>query len=104
LDTRTEAWRRKLFIAYFSDIRTSLREQFRVLRGGGRAFVVVGNSLHGGEYKPYLVVTDLLICKLANSVGFEIEHVSIARSLRRRLAGNHFLRESIITLRKPSAG
>jgi hypothetical protein len=102
LDTATEKWRRKLFIAYFSDMMSSLREQYLTLRAGGFAFIVVGNSLHGGQYAPYVVAADLLICELARTVGFVVEKVSIARALRRRLTGNHFLRESIIVLRKPN--
>jgi DNA modification methylase len=103
LDTKKEKWRRKLFIAYFSDILASLKSQYTVLRNGGGAFIIVGNSLHGGQYSPYVVATDILICKLAQSVGFSVEQISVARSLRRRLTGNHFLRESVIALRKPSA-
>jgi DNA modification methylase len=103
LDTVNEKWRRKLFIAYFSDMESSLKQQYRALRNGGLAFIVVGNSLHGGQYAPYVVATDLLICELARTVGFVVEKLSIARQLRRRLSGNHFLRESAIALRKPNA-
>jgi DNA modification methylase len=103
LDTDKEKWRRKLFVAYFSDILSSLKEQYNVLRAGGSALIIVGNSLHGGKYAPYVIATDLLICELARSVGFSLQRLSIARSLRRRLTGNHFLRESVIALRRPSA-
>jgi DNA modification methylase len=103
LDTEKEKWRRKLFIGYFSDILSSLKEQYLVLRDNRLAFIIVGNSLHGGKYAPYVVATDLLICELARSVGFFVEKVSIARTLRRRLSGNHFLRESVLVLRKPNA-
>jgi DNA modification methylase len=103
LDTETEKWRRKLFAAYFSDIMSSLKEQYLVLADGGLAVIVIGNSLHGGQYTPYVIATDLLICELAKTLGFVVEKVSIARALRRRLTGNHFLRESIVVLRKPNA-
>jgi hypothetical protein len=103
LDTVDEKWRRKLFIAYFSDIRSSLEQQHLALRDGGFAFIIVGNSLHGGQYAPYVIATDLLICELARSVGFVVEKLSVARPLRRRLSGNHFLRESMIALRKRNA-
>jgi len=102
LDTDKEKWRRRLFLGYFADLLSSLKEQYSVLRTDGLAFVVVGNSLHGGKYAPYLVATDLLICELARSIGFSVERLSIARGLRRRLSGNHFLRESVVVLRKPS--
>ncbi len=104
LDTVNEKWRRKLLIAYFSDMESSLKHQYQALRSGGLAFIVVGNSLHGGQYAPYVVATDLLLCELAQTVGFVVEKVSVARRLRRRLTGNHFLRESVIALRKPNAG
>lgn len=61
---------------------------------------VVGNSLHGGAATPYLIPTDLLLGALAERLGFTIERTVAARSLKRRLSGNHFLRESIVVLRK----
>ncbi len=100
LDTNTEKWRRKLFIAYFSDISSALRQYRLVLKTGGRAFITVGNSLHGGKYSPYVIATDLLIAELARRHGFVVEEISVARSLKRRLNGNHFLRESIVGIRK----
>jgi len=89
-------------VAYFADTLAYLKEQYCVLRSGGFSFIVVGNSLHGGEYAPYVVATDLLICELALSIGFTVEKLTVARTLRRRLSGNHFLRESVIALRKPN--
>jgi DNA modification methylase len=103
LDTEQEKWRRKLFIAYFSDTDAALRQYRKVLKPNGRAFIAVGNSLHGGKYSPYLIATDLLIAELARSHGFVVDRISIVRSLKRRLSGNHFLRESIISLRKANA-
>jgi DNA modification methylase len=100
LNTEEEVWRRKLFIGYFSDLKVSLREYHLVLKKGGRAFITVGNSLHGGKYHPYLIATDLLLAELAASVGFRVDEVAIARSLKRRLSGNHFLRESVVVLTK----
>jgi SAM-dependent methyltransferase len=100
LDTNDEKWRRKLFIAYFSDIASALQQYLVVLKTGGRALVTVGNSLHGGKYAPYVVATDLLIAELARSQGFIVEEISVARPLKRRLSGNHFLRESVIAIRK----
>jgi hypothetical protein len=100
LDTSTEKWRRKLFVAYFADITSALQQYWAVLNPGGRAFITVGNSLHGGKYAPYVVATDLLIAELARSLGFAVERISVARSLKRRLSGNHFLRESVVGIRK----
>jgi len=103
LDTEHQKWRRRLFVAYFSDMATTLMQFYSVLRCDGLAFITVGNSLHGGKYVPYVIATDLLISELARSFGFAVERIAIARSLKRRLTGNHFLRESVIVLRKPNA-
>jgi DNA modification methylase len=100
LDAKKETWRRRLFVGYFSDTKSALEQYYLSLRPGGHAFIIVGNSLHGGKYAPYLIATDLLIATLARSIGFEVERISVARSLRRRLMGNHFLRESLLVLRK----
>lgn len=100
LDTSDEKWRRRLFISYFADMASALRQYRAVLRKGGHVFIAIGNSLHGGRYAPYVVASDLLIAELARCSGFVVENISIARSLKRRLSGNHFLRESVVGLRK----
>lgn len=99
-----EKWRNRLALAYFSDLWMSLKEQYRCLRQGGRSFLVLGNSLHGCAGSAYLIPTDLLVGQLGKAIGFELERIIIARNTRRRLSGNHFLRESIIVLRKPTSG
>jgi hypothetical protein len=99
-EAHREKWRNKLALGYFSDVWVSLKEQYRCLRPGGRAFLVLGNSLHGRSGEAYLIPTDLLVGQLAVEVGLELEKIIVARHTRRRLSGNHFLRESIICLRK----
>lgn len=98
-----EKWRTKLALGYFSDIWVSLKQQYGLLRKSGRAFLVVANSLHGGADGAYLVPTDLLLAQIGQSVGFQLESILVARNTRRRLSGNHFLRESVVVLRKPNA-
>jgi len=100
-ESHKEKWRNRLVLGYFSDLWQSLREQFRCLRPGGHTFLVLGNSLHGSAGNAYLVPTDLLVGQLGKYLGFELKQILIARNTRRRLSGNHFLRESIIMLRKP---
>lgn len=95
--------RTKVLLGYVHDTWQSLRSHYRVLRPGGVAVYVVGNSLHGGADKPYLVPTDLIFAKLAQLIGYEVREIAIARGLQRRLAGNHFLRDSIVVLRKPAS-
>jgi hypothetical protein len=99
-----ETWRNRLALGYFSDLWISLKEQYQCLRPGGRVFLVIGNSLHGSAGKAYLIPTDLLLGQLGKSLGFQLERILIARNTRRRLSGNHFLRESIVALRKPENG
>jgi hypothetical protein len=95
-----EKWRHRLIIGYFSDLWTALQEQQKCLRENGRIFLVIGNSLHGGKDSPYLIPTDLIASLIGECVGLKVERVLIARGLKRRLSGNHFLRESLIVLRK----
>ena len=100
---QAQPWRHRLFEGYFSDMWKTLEECFRCLRNGGYAVFVVGNSLHGGPGSAYLVPTDLVITGMARSIGFETHETVIARSLKRRISGNHFLRDSIVIVRKPHA-
>ena len=98
-----EKWRKKLLMGYFSDLWASLDDQFRCLKAGGRSFMVVANSLHGCSGSAYLVPTDILLGQIGVCIGFQLEKILVARSTKRRLSGNHFLRESIVVLRKPHA-
>jgi hypothetical protein len=92
--------RAKVLLGYVHDTWLSLQEHLSALRPGGHAVYVVGNSLHGGAERPYLVPTDLIFAELAKRAGFHVEDIIVARGLRRRLAGNHFLRDSIVVLQK----
>ena len=70
----------------------------KALSNDGIAVIVVGNSLHGTDI-PALVATDLILAQIAECHGMKT-HISVARSLKRRLSGNHFLRESVVTIKK----
>lgn len=96
-----EKWRLRLLLRYFSDIWFSLQQQFRCLRAGGFAFYVVANSLHGRSGNAYLVPTDVFIAAMGSALGYQVDRVMVMRNTKRRLSGNHFLRESIVVLRKP---
>ncbi len=103
-DDKNRNWRTDLFIGYFDDMYISLEHQYNVLKPGGWVFCVVGNSLHGPSREPYMrvpVASDLLIAKIARTVGFQVKAIQIARHLSRRSPAGHFMRESIIVLRKP---
>jgi hypothetical protein len=100
LDKEQSRGRKRVLEGYIFDTWNSLKTHLAYLRSGGCAVYVVGNSLHGGKDRPYLIPTDLIVSELAALVGFEVEKLIVARPLRRRLAGNHFLRDSVIVLRK----
>jgi len=96
-----EHQRLKVLDGYCSDLWTALTAHYTSLRRGGIAAYVVGNSLHGSSSSsPYVIATDLLLAEMGSSLGFRVERVGIARSLTRRISGNHFLRESLVVLRK----
>jgi hypothetical protein len=100
LSTHPEKWRHRLILGYFADMWSALQQQYVCLKKGGRAFLVVGNSLHGTADSPYLVPTDIAVSLIGEAIGFKVDRVIVARNLKRRLSGNHFLRESIVALRK----
>lgn len=95
-----EAWRARLLTAYFADMWISISNFYSLLRKGGSAVLVVGNSLHGTSDIAFLVPTDLVLARIAEFHGFTVQSISIARGLKRRLSGNHFLRESVLVLKK----
>lgn len=101
LEQESSRGRSKVLVGYAYDAWRTLRAHWRTLRAGGYAIYVVGNSLHGGpSSRHYLIPTDLLFGRLGELAGFRVERIAVARSLSRRLAGNHFLRDSIVVLRK----
>ena len=102
LDRECSRGRSKVLLGYAYDTWRTLQAHARTLKPGGRAIYVVGNSLHGGRAsRPYLIPTDLIVSQLAEVVGLEVDDLIVARPLLRRLAGNHFLRDSLVVLRKP---
>jgi len=100
-DDNNRMWRERLICGYLDDMYQSLLEQFRVAVPGAPIICVVGNSLHGRHPHPILIATDLLICALAQTVGFAITRLQVARYLSRRQHNDALLRESIIIMRKP---
>jgi hypothetical protein len=96
-----QGWRSRMIRGYFADLWTSLMEHFAVLKPGGFDVIVIGNSLHGSAEAPCLIPTDLVVTMMAMTLGFDLPRLVVARPLKRRLSGNHFLRESVIVLRKP---
>ncbi|HKO61586.1 MAG TPA: hypothetical protein VJV03_10535 [Pyrinomonadaceae bacterium] len=95
-----EKWRARLIQGYFSDLWISLHEHYKTLRSGGYEVLIVGNSLHGKSGNAYLIPTDICAARIAECAGFTVESIIAARSYKRRIQGNHFLRESIVVLKK----
>jgi hypothetical protein len=101
IESKHKRGREKVLLGYAFDTWRSLQSHYRLLKTGGSAVYIVGNSLHGGKDKPYLIPTDLIFAALGALAGFAVESVLLARPLSRRVEGNHFLRDSVIILRKP---
>ena len=93
----------RVLLGYFSDLWTALKNHFECLKAGGYEVLVVGNSLHGSAGCAYLIPTDIALALIAKCIGFEVQSVLATRVLKRRLQGNHFLRDSFVVLRKPHA-
>lgn len=87
---------------YLEDMQQSLAHQYHLLRSGGRAICVVGNSAHGSKHHRIPIATDLLISSVARSVGLQVQQLYVARHLRRRDSLNRYLRETVIVLRRPA--
>jgi len=96
----SDRYRHRVILGYASDLWRTLSEHHEMLKKGGACALVVGNSLHGGKHLPYLIPTDLIVSAIAERTGYRTKRIAIARNFRRRLSGNHFLRESVILLEK----
>jgi DNA modification methylase len=82
---------------YFADLLPVLKNVHRALVPGGRFVVVVGDSLLAGEYVP----GDLLLARIAASLGYAIRSIEVARSRRSGQRRSFSLRESVVTLERP---
>ena len=63
---------------YFDDMQRVLEEIYRASKRGAKCYIVVANSC----YRGILVPTDLLLAKIAKSIGFEVEPIIFARRIR----------------------
>ena len=104
--TTGKRWHKRfsnLAFTYLADLRQTLERQYALLRPGARAICIVGNSAHGSKKHRIPIAIDLFIATIAESVGFQVERFTVARQLRRRNHLNQFLRETVLTFRKPSS-
>jgi DNA modification methylase len=88
-----------MILGYFDDMYVALKEQWRVLRGGGVLVYVVANSRH--YYLP--IATDVMLAEIARCIGFETLDLVVLRKRNGRTRQKSFLRESAVFLRKPRA-
>lgn len=99
---RYKGARRQLILGYTDDMLTTLRIVEARLRPGGQMVCIVGNSLHGSGDAPLLVAADLIIARLSELAGLQVERLEVARIPTRRRHSSRFLRETAIFASKPA--
>lgn len=83
---------------YADDMFRVLNELHERMRPGGRACIVVGNSLHGGRDHQFVVASDLIIARLAELTGWTVDEIRVCRRPTRRADDAGWLRESAVML------
>ncbi len=95
---------------YFQDMHHALRAQYRALEPGGTVACVVANSTFSrrdkgpdGAVEVWRIplLTDVILARLGEALGFEQPEVWAARTLVPRNVARGAARESIVVLRKP---
>jgi hypothetical protein len=81
---------------YFDDMALIIDHVAHATKKGGMFLLVVGDSLLTDVYVP----TDILLIKIAEEYGFELETLKITRSRRSGIRRSFRLRESVAYLRK----
>ncbi|HMR18505.1 MAG TPA: DNA methyltransferase [Sphingobacterium sp.] len=88
---------------YFDDMHLVLQRLYKVSQKGALCSIVVANS----GYKGVVVPTDLLLAAIGESIGFKVEKILLARSIRASSqqmqelrSKSNLMRESIIILKK----
>ena len=104
LDAIGQAKSARIVRDYFRDMSQVLDECRRVMRPGGPAWFVVG----GARLKDVYVPADLILAELADSSGFEVCALRVARDLtasRRKFGrlGHVAPRESVLVMRRTQA-
>ena len=91
-------WIPDMIGAYFEDLRTVMGELYRILPGGGRAYVVLGDSRYSGIHIPVIAG----FCEMVAELGYNVSDVEPLSSKRTspQQGGRKELLESLITLIK----
>ncbi|MFE4626180.1 hypothetical protein [Streptomyces mirabilis] len=97
-EDRYATGRRQLIKGYADDMLTLFRHCRKIISSEGRLVYVVGNSAHGSGESLFVIAADLMMARLAELANWQVEEISVARSLRRRVTNSRFLRESVVTL------
>lgn len=100
-EDRYASGRTRMLRGYVLDMYLSLRHAWTRVAPGGFVVYVVGNSIHGSSSASLVIAADLLIAELAVELGYDLVGIGVARQLRRRFVESPYLRESVVTLRRP---
>ena len=102
---KKKLWSKKILqmlSGYFYDMEKVLRNSYEILIDGGYCVIIVGNSAYSG----HIIKTDLILSKIAKSIGFSEIEINITRKLRASSQQSKFfkddntLRESVIIMKK----
>jgi hypothetical protein len=99
-DGRHKRGRAEVVLGYADDMYRALSATSHAIRLGGYMVVVVGNSMHGKAEHDYVIASDLILSRIVELVGFEVDRIEVARYPKRRVARSDFLRESLLFARK----
>ncbi len=89
---------------YFDDMNSILNIIYSLMNQNSSCFIIVANS----GYKGIVIPTDLLICEIAEKIGFKTKNIFVARKMRSssqqlntlRPRKENLMRESILELKK----
>ena len=103
---KEKLWSKKIppmLSGYFEDMKTILEQLYDALEDGGFCTIVVSSSAYAGIVVP----TDLILAKTAESIGFRVPKIDVARYIitssqqyDKTLYARKYLRESIIYMEK----
>lgn len=87
-----------MFKGYFNDMDILIKEFYNKLNNGGKAYINVSNSSYGNK----VCEVDLILAKIAEKNGLEVEEIRIARNISSSSQQNvkFPIRESVIVLKK----
>ncbi len=83
---------------YFDDMYRVMKNVVTAMNPKARFILVIGDSLIADVYVP----TDLILARIGQELGLQIEKIEKARDRRSGQIRNYRLRETIVTLQKPA--